>query len=141
MPIVGFNFDKILVEKKHPISNQVKINSDLSIKDLQEEKVSIGKTEDLLKFIFEFKVSYDNLGEILLVGHVLYLEDQKKINDILKEWKKNKKIPDELMALLINTALFKCNIKALTLSQEVNLPPHLRMPRLAPSKDLKEYIG
>lgn len=141
MPIIGFNFDQLNVEKKEPISGQVKINSDLSIKDVQEEKVSLGKTEDILKFIFEFKIDYDKNGIILIRGHILYLDEVKKIKEILKNWKKDKNIPQDIMAMVINTALFKCNIKALSLSQEVNLPPHLKMPRLAPVKDMKEYIG
>lgn len=141
MPIVGFNFDQLNCERKHAITGQVKVSSDLSIKDVIEEKVSIGKTEDILKFNFEFKVSYDKSGVILIRGHILYLDEPKKVKEILKGWKKDKKLPQDIMAIVINTALFKCNIKALSLSQEVNLPPHLKMPRLAPAKDMKEYIG
>jgi hypothetical protein len=64
------------------------------------------------------------------------------MKDILQEWKKDKKISAEIMQALFNTILAKANIKALSLAQEVNLPPHLSLPKLEPSKNkYNEYIG
>jgi len=56
-------------------------------------------------------------------------------------WKKDKKIPQEITANIINTVLIKSNIKTLALSQEVNLPPHLQMPRVKAKESSKDYIG
>src|SRR3989344_4325183 len=108
MPIVGFNFDKILVERKDVIKRPLNIHTDVSIKDVTEEKIPLGKTEELLKFNFEFN------------GNVLYLEDPKKTAEIMKEWKKSKNVPTDLMSELINNILQRCNIKALTMAQDVN---------------------
>ena len=36
MPIVGFNFDKIVVEKKGPITGQVKVKNDMMIKTVDQ---------------------------------------------------------------------------------------------------------
>lgn len=141
MPIVGFNFEKILSERKEGISGPIKITSDINLKDVVEEKFKVGKSEELLKFNFEFKIGYEQIGSIELNGHVLYLDEPKKIKEILNEWKKNKNIPQEIARQIINTILFKCNIKALSLEQDINLPPHLNLPKVQPVKDPKEYIG
>jgi len=141
MPIVGFNFDKILVERKDVIKRPLNIHTDVSIKDVTEEKIPLGKTEELLKFNFEFNVKYGDTGDVVFNGHVLYLEDPKKTAEIMKEWKKSKNVPTDLMSELINNILQRCNIKALTMAQDVNLPPHLKLPRLTQQKSPKDYIG
>ena len=141
MPIIGFNYDKILVERKGNIKRPLNIHTDVSIKDVEEEKIPLGKTEDILKFNFEFNVKYDELGQLVFNGHILYLDDPKKTAEIMKEWKKTKQIETNLMSELINTILQRCNIKALTVSQDVNLPPHLKLPKLVAPKNPKDYIG
>ncbi len=141
MPIIGFNYDKILVERKGNIKRPLNIHTDVSIKDVEEEKIPLGKTEDILKFNFEFNVKYDEIGQLVFNGHILYLEDPKKTAEIMKEWKKSKQIETSLMSELINTILQRCNIKALTVSQDVNLPPHLKLPKLVAPKSPKDYIG
>ena len=52
----------------------------------------------------------------------------------MKGWKKNKAIPKEAMTAVINTALTKCNIQALILSQQVNLPPPIPLPKVGAKK-------
>ena len=58
-------------------------------------------------------------------------------------WKKNKKIGDEKVALqVLTTILTKCNIKALTLSQEIGLPPPIPLPiKINSNASPKNYIG
>jgi hypothetical protein len=129
MPIVGFNFDKIGAKKDNKITGKIEIKNNVSIVSVEQEKLSITSSDDIIKFTFEFKASYEpKIGAIQINGHILYMDEPKKIEAIMKEWKKNKSIPKTLAPLIINTALGKSNIKALTLSQEVNLPPHIRLP-------------
>jgi hypothetical protein len=143
MPIVGLNFDKINAEKKDLIKDKVDVKTNLQITDLKEESIPIEKSkEKVLKFTFEFTVNYEpKIGDILLKGHILYLDDQAKINSIFKEWKKSKKIETKLMQQLLNAILIKSNIKAFSLAQEVNLPPHIRLPLIKPTDNLGNYIG
>jgi len=141
MSIVGFNFEKINVERKNPIKGPIKVNSDVNIKEVKKEKFTIGNSEELLRFDFEFKLTYEKIGNVEFKGHILYLEESKKMQEILKEWKENNKIKPEIIQPLINTILTKCNIAALTFEQQVNLPPHLKLPRVTPVKDPKQYIG
>jgi hypothetical protein len=48
----------------------------------------------------------------------------------LDGWKKDKKLPKEIMPVILNTVLNKCNIQALILSEQINLPPPIPMPKL-----------
>ncbi|MBS3171055.1 hypothetical protein J4449_00415 [Candidatus Woesearchaeota archaeon] len=145
MPIVGFNFNKVYVEKKESLeaSKNIQIKNDVLITNVREEKLPTGKTKaDGLKFDFKFHLKYEpEVGEIELVGFIYYLDDQEVIKDIFKSWKKDKKLSQELTANLVNTVLIKGTIKALTLSQEVNLPPHLPLPTVNPKSSPESYIG
>jgi len=144
MPIVGFNFERVLGEKKNIISKEVKIRNNASITGILEERLPIeGSKGEVLKFTFEYITSYEpEIGEIELKGHILYLDDTKKIKEILKSWRKDKKIPQELMQQLLNTIIRRSSIKALTLSEELNLPPQIPLPKLTPLKpENNEYIG
>jgi len=142
MPVVSFDFDKISAERKEFTSGKVEIRSNITIIDIEKEKLELAKNEEALKFLFEFKLSYEpNAGELILRGHTVFVDDEKKIKDILKEWK-NKKIPEEIALQVINNILYRCNLKALQMAHEISLPLHIQMPRATPArKDVKEYIG
>lgn len=143
--IVGFGFTKLSAEKVEKAKGKIDINNNVSIKDIQEDNFSLGKDkqQNVLRFIFEFTSKYEpKIGSILFEGELLYLEEPKKAKEILSSWKKDKKLPNEIMAGLLNTILTKCNVQALILSQEVNLPPPIPLPKvqLAQSQE-KSYIG
>ncbi len=142
MPIVSFDFSKISAERKINTSGKIDIRSNITILDIEKEKLELAKNEEALKFLFEFKITYEpDAGEIDLKGHTIFIDDEKKIKDILKEWK-NKKIPEEVALQVINNILYRCNLKALQMAHEISLPLHIQMPRATPArKDVKEYIG
>lgn len=143
--IVGFGFTKLSAEKKEAAKGKIDINNNVTIKDIQEDSFSLGKDkqQNVLKFIFEFTSKYEpSIGTILFEGELLYMEEQKKAKEILASWKNDKKIPKELMAGLLNTILTKCNVQALILSQEINLPPPIPMPKVQVQPQVeKNYIG
>ena len=144
MAIVGFNFDKILVERLKPIEGQVKVKPDISIVDLKKHEVTLGskKKEELLKFNFKFSVKYDpGIGDIIIDGHILIIEEPSEMKKVLDSWKKNKEIPSELMVFVLNNALLRCNIKALSMIQDVGLPPYIRLPTISPKSKASDYIG
>lgn len=142
--IVGFGFTKLSAEKNEQVKGKIDINNNVSIKDVVEDNLSLGKDkQSVIKFLFEFTSNYEpSVGKILFEGEVLYLEEPKKIKEILTSWKKDKKLSKELMAGLLNTVLTKCNVQALILSQEVNLPPPIPMPKVQiQQQPEKNYIG
>lgn len=147
--IVGFNFTKIQAEKKGQINGKVDINNNVSIKDVEETDFSLGtKKQKGLRFIFEFASKYEpSIGSINFEGDVLYVDNEKAIKDVIAEWKKGKKVKKELMGGILNTVLIKSNIQALIISQQVNLPPPIPMPKVnmvqkpQQTKKDNEYIG
>lgn len=147
MPIVGFNFSKILAEKKDQITQntQIKINSKLGIINLKKEDLPTGKTKtEGLRLDFEFSLDYQpNIAKIEILGFIYYMEDLSRIKEILKEWEKKKDIPADLKQQTINTIILKSTIKALSLEQEINVPPHMPFPSVQarPKGKKDEYIG
>ena len=132
MMIVGFNFNKIDVEKKEMVKGKISISNNVSIKNIEQKDLDFGKEkQNALKFIFEFNSKYEpNVGDIILGGDVLFVGEAKKTKEILDNWKKDKKVPKDVMTSILNTVLTRCNIQALILSQEVNLPPPVPLPKV-----------
>ena len=130
--IIGVNFRKLHMEKRNSASGKIDINNNVSIKDIEESDFSLGKQKQKgLTFIFEFTSKYEpDVGDILFTGELLYLGDQKTNEDILKGWKKGKNAPKEIMEDVINTILTRCNIEALLLSRDINLPPPVPLPKV-----------
>lgn len=143
MAIVGFNIDKMEVEKTKDINAQVKIENNVGITNLAEEKIDMGDGKrELLKISFSFLTKYSpDMGKIEFKGHLLYADAPLKIKEIIKTWTKSKKIDPKLMTLFINAVLMRCNIKALIYSQDVNLPPPIRLPMVTPNPKAESYIG
>jgi len=132
MTIVGFNFTKIEAEKKEMIKGKININNNVHINNVEEKDLSLGnQKQKVLTFNFEFTAKYDpNIGSIKFTGDVLFMDDVKQIKEILDGWKKGKKLPKEIMPRILNTVLNKCNIQALILSELINLPPPIPLPKL-----------
>lgn len=142
MPIAGLNFDKLVVEKKKPVKPPLKINSNLTVKDLKKAEIDTPKGEMVLRFDFEFKLEYQpNIADMTIGGHVLYSDKEKVAGGMLKEWKKSKKFNPEIVRNVLNAALIRSNIKALLLSQDVGLPPHIQFPMITSKKKGSNYLG
>ena len=132
MTVVGFSFTEIKAIKNANVSGKLNINNNVTITNVEKIKLPLGTTDqNALKFTFNFAAKYEpKAGEISLVGEVIYLESEKKVTEIEKKWKKDKKLEQGLMASLLNHILSKANLEALLLSREINLPPCVPMPRV-----------
>jgi len=127
MRLIGFNLRKLSAERKKDIKGKLEIKSNLTINKIEKEEIDIAG--EVLRFDFLYEIKYEpGFADIIFEGGVLVIpEDSKKI---LKEWKK-KKIAEEIRIPIFNFIMSKCNIKALQLEEEFNLPLHLPMPRLS----------
>lgn len=132
MAIVGFNYTKMTAEKKSAVNGKINISNNVSVKKVESINMSLGSKEQKgLKFTFDFTSKYDpEVGVISLTGEVLAIETEEKSKEILDEWKKDKKISQEVMSVLLNNILQKCNIQALIMSKDINLPPPIPMPKV-----------
>ena len=136
MAIIGFDLNKISIERTGNVAGEIKINNNVSIKEIEKISVPIKReNQEGLRFGFEFTSTYEpKLGSALIKGNVVVVEDKKKAEDILKQWKKDKKAESDVMTAVLNTVLEKCNIEALILSRDVNLPPSIPLPKVKPKK-------
>lgn len=140
--IVGFNLTKILVERKKPVQGKIKVNHDLRIDNVEQRPLPLKDKKNALLFEFVFHINYEpGVGEVALQGNVLYYDDQKKLDAIAQQWKKNKKVSPEVSVEVINVIFARCNVRALELSQELNLPAHLPLPQINLKEDPSKYIG
>jgi hypothetical protein len=132
MAIVGFEFTKIDVSKKDTAKGKINISNNISIEDIQKSDLSIGQTtQNALKFSFNYTSKYEpGFAKIELGGSVLYMTDEKNAKEIVERWQKEKKINKEIAEQIINTVLTKCNIQSIILSNTVNLPPPVPMPKV-----------
>ena len=130
MAIVGFNLLKMSVERKEAIEGEIKVNSNADISDIKKEKVELVKGKETLRISFEFSIVYEpDFAKIEFEGFVLLVEDKNKADSLIKDWKK-KKIDTAIKEQVFNLILRKCNIKAFSLEEDLNLPTHFPLPRL-----------
>jgi len=136
MKLAGFNFTKIVAEKKQNSFKELKIETKINLTDIQEIKQDLMKSKDsFLNINFSYTIDYlPEIATLEFQGHCVLSVDQRKAKDILKDWK-DKKVDDEFRLAVFNLILMKSNIKALQFEEELNLPLHFRLPSLSASKE------
>ncbi|MEM0333057.1 MAG: hypothetical protein QXX30_01160 [Candidatus Aenigmatarchaeota archaeon] len=60
---------------------------------------------------------------------------------MVKEWEKNKKLPEEIDIEVKNFLLKKCLSFALTISEEIRMPTPIPFPVIVKKKEENSYIG
>jgi hypothetical protein len=129
MAIIGFNLHKIFVERKKTLTGKVSIRTNIDVKEVKKEEISLIKNQDVLSFDFEFTIKYDpEVASLIFGGNVLFTVNPKELKEVMGKWKK-KEIPEEIRLVIFNYILSKCSIKALTLEEDMGLPTHLPLPR------------
>jgi hypothetical protein len=132
MPIVGFEFTKINVEKQETAKGKINISNNVGITDIKKGDLNLGDTKQPgLKFLFSYKSKYDpGFAIIELQGTVHYLTNEKEAKEILDGWNKEKKVSKDVAEQIVNTILTKSNVQSIILSNTVNLPPPVPMPKV-----------
>ena len=128
MPIIGINFTSITAKTEDKIvDGNINVNSTPTIKNVSKKKIPIFDADDVLAIEFNFVIDYDpKIGEIVFEGDVLYKTN--KADSILKSWKKEKKLDDEVTLDVLNGLLRRCMTRAIDIAMELRLPPPVRFP-------------
>ncbi len=137
MKLVGFNFSKIGAEKySKTLVENLKVNTNIDIADVKDVKSDVIQSkESLLGVDFSYEISYEpKFAKIFFSGMVLVSMPAKEAELFIKEWAK-KSVPEEFRLPLFNVILKKCNLKALQLEEEINLPSHVPLPSVKPAKN------
>jgi len=145
MAIIGFNFTQVIAEREKPATGKIEINTNITILDLAEQDLNLkeGK-QKAIKFVFQFSTNYSpDIGRIVIKGEVVNLFDAKTADEVLKEFKKDKKVKKEILPGLYSFVLGKCHVEAIAISRDVSLPPPLPMPRVKAKETeaQEDYIG
>jgi hypothetical protein len=126
--LAGFRYLKINVERNEELKGDLKITPNINIRSIEKFKSENSKQE-LLQVDFEFGIDYASLGKLDLAGKMFLVVDPKTMKESLEGWK-NKKLDNEINLVILNTIMQKASLKALELEEEMNLPPHVQLPRL-----------
>ena len=137
--IVSFALDNIQVKKEHSPKGDLEARNNVKITNLKEQTLTgLTKSQVALGISFSFSVSYEpKVASIQLEGKVIYVTDAKTRDEMMASWNKDKSVDPKLSQPILNNILQKCNIKALSLATDVNLPPHIPFPRLALKSQLE----
>jgi len=129
MKIIGFNFNKVCIEKLSGILKNLKINTNIDIKNIKQLKQELFHTkEEVIEINFNYDIDYSpKIAKISLSGNVILLVDSKTSKRFIKEWK-NKKVLEEYKLTIFNVIMKKSNLKAIQLEDEMNLPLHISLP-------------
>ncbi len=122
----------MLVEKKAPVKGKVNINNNVVLTDAGKSELTWGTgKQNVLRVSFEFRTLYEpKIADITLNGELLYYDKVEKIDELDKQWKKEKKLSKEVTGEILNHLLSKCNIEAMILSRETGLPPPIPLPKV-----------
>ncbi len=134
MAVVGVNFIEISGKRKEAKKVTIEsINTNMKVTDVYEREVSNAK---LLAFKFEFITEYKikgekkNFGELRIVGEILYMDEEKKLKEILKKWKKDKKIEPKILRDVLQAVSDNSLVEGIYLARKIGLPLPLRFPRV-----------
>lgn len=128
MPVLSFRLKKLSGDVGEPKTGEVRITSSIpKIKNIEEREINIGVKEKILAIEFEFKVNYvPTKASIKVEGEVLYKDENQK--EILKLWKKEKKLNEEITLPLLNYIFRRCSIAAIKIADELQLLPPVKLP-------------
>ena len=133
MPIVGLSFNLVEAkrDKGQKIRAEIKVNSVPRINDMKEVTLSTLGNKKVLSLAFEFVTTYNpRVGEIKIGGDLLYLADDNK--KLLKQWEKEKKLPEKPSLEILNYLFRRCLLKVSNIAEDLQLPPPLPMPTIKP---------
>ena len=126
MPIIGIGLTRMEAKKIEEIRGSVRVNSGMNVTNMRELSLPAFKAKGL-SIEFEYRTKYvddkteKNMAEINIDGNVIFVGDDNE--KILKDWKKDKSIADDVKFEVIRVVSDKCSKKAILLSDDLQLPP------------------
>ena len=135
MSIIGLSFDSVQGnrDKEKRLTAEMKVNSVPRINDVKEVSVPTIGDKKVLSLTFDFVTNYDpNVGEIKVSGDLLYMAKDNKV--LLKQWSKEKKLPEDTSLEILNYLFRKCLLKVSIIAEDLQLPPPIPMPTIKPKE-------
>ena len=129
MTVIGIRFHSFDAKREEgKVSPQIKVNSTPKITDVKETNMPM-LDKKTLSIGFDFVTEYTpSIGTITISGDVYYIADSNE--SVLKSWKSDKKLPDDIRVDVLNHLFRACLLKAANLADDLQLPPPLAIPRV-----------
>jgi hypothetical protein len=127
--LVGFSVSKLGGERLGEEKGNITIGYSHKINNVESFEVS-SIEKPFLKIWFDFEVKYEKdgkkIGYISMNGTALW---DTKVKETIEYWKKNKKLPSDIDISFINSLYRKCLVQSVFISESLNLPSPVPMPR------------
>lgn len=134
MPVLGINITKVEMEKQGGMASKVEINLSPKVEEVRlgEIKTPSGKVNGI-EVLFTYQIGYrPDIARASISGMVFYLPPQKeKIDEILDNWEKEKKIPPEMFAEIVNFITNEVTPLLMLISKEMRIPYPIPVPRVS----------
>lgn len=132
--ITGVQITKVTAERKKAAGGKVSIDNNTVLKEVTEKPVNV-KKQGGVSLAFDFIANYVNeektpVASIVIEADVLFLEEAGKAKEIVDAWKKNRTLDKELLRESMNAIMDKCNVAAILVARELNLPPPVPLPKI-----------
>ncbi len=138
MGVLDINLREIHL-KREEIKGNVKIKkigNNINIINIREEEIPAIKSKALI-LTFEYKSTYEMespkdgvFGTMHFVGEVVYSDKKKILDSLLKTWKKEHKLDEKVLLVILQAAFNLVNTEAICLSKKVLLPTPIRLPQI-----------
>lgn len=130
MSVIGFSFTKIQGTTGTGTKGKIQISNNVGVTDIKGSNISVDASRSTVRVSFRYDSKFEpKVGSITLEGNVLMMLDKKDADAMVEGWK-TKKLPATLVAEALNHVLHKCNIQALIMSRDLNLPSPVQMPKV-----------
>ena len=134
MPILGNQLNKIEA-KRGELERELKIKSNVEIIDVSKKGVTVGEeAKNMLNFNYRFKVEYSQNAFIQIEGVIYYSDDEKKMDEIVEKWKKDKKLGADMILPVLNHAMELGYTHSISIGEKLRLPSPLKMPKFVPKE-------
>ena len=134
MAVIGFSFIKFDCERKaSQAKGSIEIKHNVSITKVEKTSITVGGNKnDVLKINFGFDVVYgSDLGKVSIAGDVVFTDTPEIIEETQKQWDSEKKLPSMVNEQIHGFIYNKAIIRALELSDSLNLPSPIPMPKVS----------
>ncbi|MEM7815773.1 MAG: hypothetical protein QXN71_01495 [Candidatus Aenigmatarchaeota archaeon] len=140
MPIIGMKLDSLEGKReKNAPKGEIKVNSTPRIVSVKQiDLPAIGKK--VISLNFEFVTTYSpDIGQVKINGELLYTGENNL--KIIKQWQSKKMLPENVNIEVLNHLFRSCLLKVANIADDLQLPPPLAMPRVAPKQKEAGYVG
>ncbi|MFT7616148.1 MAG: hypothetical protein ACI8Y7_000977 [Candidatus Woesearchaeota archaeon] len=133
MTTIGFNFTKIEGEHFPGKAGKVKVNNNISIKKVIEDKLTLADTTNgVVKISFEYELAFEpKIGRMVLAGDLLELVPKADAEKIATSFKVDKALPKDMISKVMNAIFSKCQVQSIILAKDLNLPSPVPLRKIS----------